>query len=513
MKAVREGKSGKGNLSDDLLHGFKWSTASMILQAVLQLTVISVLARLLSPREFGIVGMAMIFTNFFERVGFLGAGPAIIQRKEVTSAHVRAAHMLSVGMGLVLFLLMFLSAPLIAAFFREPQLVNVMRVLSLAFFIDGVSTIPESLLQRDLRFRTLMMAANGAYLLGSGVVGIGLALSGFGVWSLVWAAISMRVVKAAAYQYVKPQKLAWRIPLSEAREILRTGLGFSVGKLLSIIALVGDNFVVGRFLGAAALGMYGRAYQLMSIPATYFGQILERVMFPIMAKRQGQNAELRQIFFYSIECGALIGLPAGIFIYLTAPEIIRLLFGEKWLVVAPTLQILALGTFPRLCYKQSDTLLRSLGAVYRYAARQMIYTFLVLAGAAAGCMLGLEAVAAAVSFAVTVNYLVLSQLGIRLLDASWKSFVRAHLPGAWCALLVGAGVHLFVAAARGWFWSPLAVVGGSTLLALFLAASALRWSPPMLRARVIVPLARVIRFERFGLPGRVANWVLYPERA
>jgi PST family polysaccharide transporter len=511
MSGGNGGESRK--LSSEVIQGFKWSSASMALQAVLQLVAISALARLLSPREFGIVSIALIFTNFFERVGFLGAGPAVVQRKELTAGHIRSAHALSVFMGLLLSVLMFFTAPLVGAFFREIELVNVVRVLSIAFIIDGFGAISESLLQRELKFRTLMVTTNSAYLLGNGVIGVGLALLGFGVWSLVWAAIAMRFARSGSYLYLRPQVLSLSFARKEAKEVLEMGFGFSLGKLLSIFALMGDNFIVGRFLGAAALGMYGRAYQLMTIPATYFGQVLEKVMFPIMSKHQASGSDLRQMFFYSIECGALIGLPAGVFMFFLAPEIIHVLFGEKWLAVAPTLQILALGTFPRLCYKQSDTLLRSLGAVYRYASRQVVYSVLVICGAAVGCAFGLEAVAGAVSFAVTVNYLMLSQLGIKLLGVSWKSFAKAHLSGLWCSMFVGVGVGLLAEAGRGRGFSPLSILCGGVILSLLLGVLALRSSPRVVRPRIIGPLAKVIEFKRFGLPGRFAVWVLSPERA
>lgn len=496
------------SLSSDLLHGFKWSSAAIVLQGILQLVILSVLARLLTPKEFGLLGIAMIFTNFFERVGFLGAGPSIVQREVLSDMHVQVGHALTVLLGLIICVLLFASATPIAAFFGEPQLVLILRVLSFTFLIESYGTIAEALLQRNLRFQKLLVANNAAYLIGNGLVGIGLALLGCGVWSLVAAAVVKSAVKAFLCRRNVPVRLVLRFPAQETRELLRTGFGFTLGKILSILALNGDNFIVGRVLGAAALGMYGRAYQLMTLPATYFGQVLERVLFPVLSKRQSSQDQLRTVFLYGVECQSLIGISAGTFVFVMAPEIIKVLFGDKWLAIVSCLQLLALGMFPRLAYKNGDVLLRSLGAVYPYAARQALYTGLVLLGAFVGCFYGLEGVAVAVTFAVTVNYVVLSRLATRLMAIPNLEFARAHLAGIWCGLWVFLGLNSFIGVARGYAAGPIAALAASIPVCALLFICALRIAPKQLRPKVFELILDALPAERFGVPGRLFNWVL-----
>lgn len=499
-------------LSEDLMSGFKWSSFSMVLRAILQIGVLAALARLLTPHQFGVVGMATIFTSFFERVGFLGVGPAVVQKDKLTDSYVRIAYTLSIALGFVLCLALILFAPLIASLFHEPKLTAIVRALSVTFLMECFSMVSESMLQRQLRFRTLMVSVNLSYFVGQGIVGITLALLGFGVWALVLAAIAQRLIKVCFLLYIVPIRPTLNFNRQEAKELLHMGAGFSLGRLLNIFALYGDNFVVGRWMGAAALGMYGRSYQLMTIPATYFGQILEKVLFPVMAKRQKSVAHVRDMFFYCIECAALIGLPASVFIYLLSPEIILFLFGKKWAAAIPALQLLAIATFPRLCYKNADTLLRSLGAVYQHVMVQGVYAVLVVGGALIGSRWGLPGVAAAISLACILNYLQLSQLGITLLSSSWRTFFRMHASPAWCTFCIWLVLYPTVGLLHAFHARPLPVLITAAIASALTFAAALRWSPGWARPLALAPISQRLAARQPSMTAKALRWFL-PEAA
>lgn len=428
------------SLTTKTLQGFKWTYASLIIQGISQLIVLSILARILTPRDFGLVGIATLFTNFAERVGFLGVGPALVQRKVVTDTHIRVGTSLSIALGVLLFALLFFLAPAVATFFSEPELLTIFRVLSITFLIESFGATAENLLQRELRFDKLLLVQNISYLIGSAAVGITLAMMGFGPWSLVYSAIAFRLCKVGMLLRLYPLRLTRRFPRTETGELLRVGFGFSLGRLLTFAALNGDNFIVGRLLGTSALGMYGRAYQLMTLPATYIGQVLEKVLFPALSRKQDDHVQLRKIFLSGVEIAALVGLPTSIGMYFCAEEIILVLFGRHWIEVIPCLRILAFGVFFRLCYKNSDTLLRALGVVYHHAARQAIYTLVVVVGVSIGCSYGLTGVAFAVTGAVAVNYLVMAHLTLKLINIPWSRFAVAHAAGVWVSTWVVLGL-------------------------------------------------------------------------
>lgn len=509
---TRSASPTESDLTGKTLLAIRWIYVSIVLQAVLQLTILAVLSRLLSPHEFGVLGIALIFTNFVERVGFLGIGPSLVQRTSVTERHIAAAASISLFLGLAALGVMIAGAPLVARFFNEPSLVPVLQTLSLMFLLESLATVSDSLLQRELRFKALLLTSNVAYAVGTGIIGIGMAYAGFGVWALVWASIATRALRLIALSIVKPVRLTIVAPRAEARELLRSGVGFSLGRLLSFFALNGDNFIVGRVLGTAALGMYSRAYQLMVLPATYFGQVLEKALFPAMSRKQQESAPLGKVFLWGIECAAIVGLATGVFMYVCAREIVLVLFGGQWLEVVPTLQILSLGMFFRLAYKNSDTLVRSLGAVYRHSARQLVYTLLVLAGSLLGSRYGLPGVAWAVLAAVAANYLLLSQLGLGLLNIPAKSFLRAHLGGIW----VAAGLTCIVAPTVWWLRSiglmPIAILTAAGILSALVMIGALFLMPNPIRPSSFAWAMQRLRPERFGRIGRLAGSLLAPRR-
>jgi O-antigen/teichoic acid export membrane protein len=408
-----------------IVSGVRWTYLSLIVQGIVKVAVIFILARLLGPREFGLLGYALMCTTFLERVAQLGVGPALVQRRDLDGDVLRTAQILGVGSGVLSMVAIYSGSELVASFFSEPELQAILRVLSLGCFIEALSIISDALLQRELRFREIMIAETIAYFVSMGVIAIGLAYLGLGVWALVLATLSLKVIRVWSARH--------------ARHLVRLSLGFSLGRLFNFFSLQGDNFVVGRILGVDALGMYTRAYQLMTLPAMYVGQIFERVMFPAMARNQDSSDRLRSQFLFSLEAIGLISLPAGVLMYLLGHEIIIVGFGDRWEPVVPVLSVLSFGVFFRTAYKCSDTVVRSRGAVYNYALRQGIYTLLVVSGAWCGAKLaGLHGVAIGVVGAIALNYCSMTLVSKEIARVSWRELLAAHLPGVnmavWCGV-------------------------------------------------------------------------------
>jgi O-antigen/teichoic acid export membrane protein len=420
-----------GGLTKRTLTGLKWAYMSTFLRSILQLVVIAALARLLSPTDFGLLGIALIFTGLAELISQLGVGPAIIQRKELTERHIRVGFTVSIIFGVVIFVSLWFCAPTVAKFFKNEAVTSVLRGVSIIFVIGSFAVVGEALLRRHLRFKELMVVEVVSFVVGYGLVGISMALMGKGVWSLVGAVNVQRLVHVAIVLSSSSHSFRFLFSPSELKDLLTFGGGFTLARIFNFTALQGDNFVVGRFLGVDALGLYSRAYQLMTLPATCFAQVLDKVMFPAMAEIQTEKGRLRKVYLRGVEITSMIALPTSVLMFLAAPEIIGTLFGSKWLDVVPVLQILAFGVLFRTAYKVSDSLARSLGAVYRRAWRQGIYAALVVLGTILGTAWGLSGVAVAVVISVFINYLLMSHLSLKLLQVSWTTFIHSHLPAIW----------------------------------------------------------------------------------
>src|SRR6184192_2233383 len=260
------------DLTRQTLGGLVWIGGGKVVYAGLRLLVLAIMARLLSPADFGIVGAALVVVGFSAIFSQLGLAPAIVQRPVLERRHLEAAFSASVLLGLLLGVLLWVSAPFAARFFHIAGVEPVLRVLAWIFPLDGLSAIAESQVQRELRFRWLATMEVLTFVLGYGIVGVVLALLGAGVWALVAAQMAQTALYTIILVVTRPPALRLLPDRAALGELMYYGGGFTASKIANYFALQVDNLVVGRWLGAAALGFYGRAYELMAGPPHLLGR-------------------------------------------------------------------------------------------------------------------------------------------------------------------------------------------------------------------------------------------------
>jgi O-antigen/teichoic acid export membrane protein len=428
--------SPKENLTRLTLYGMGWEYTSVFLQALLQLAVLAILARLLTQEEFGLIGMAMIFVGIAGLLSQLSVSQAIVQIANLTQEHVSVGFTLSLLLSLVMSLLLWMSAPSIALFFGTDSLTPILRALSPSFILAGLGSVSEAMLQRELQFKKLAQANIGSYVFGYAGVSILLASFGFGVWALVWATMGQALVKTVLLFRLRPHSLRVSLPREERDELLRLGGGFTLARIFNYAANQGDYLVVGRILGAGALGTYTRAYQLMMLPANYLGQALQRVLFPAMSKIQDDPQRLRRTYFTSVATISLVTAPISVLMVVAAPEIVEVLLGRRWLNTVLPFQVLTVGALFRTSYKTDDSLAKALGVAYKRSVRDAIYAAAVLVGSLLGTRWGLEGTATGVLFAVLLNYVLGTSMSLRLLNASWIEVLKAQTAGIQLSIIV-----------------------------------------------------------------------------
>ena len=488
--------------------GMLWMASGFAVQIVLQLVTLGILARLIPPRAFGVVGAALIAVSAAQILAESGLGPALVQARDLRPEHVRVGFTLSVLLGLACFAALFVAADAIEAFFPDIDgLAPVLRLVSLVFLIRNL-TVGDFLLLRSLRFQTLAGIEVLSYALGYGVVAIAMALTGYGVWAIAWGQVGQQAVRTTAVWIVRPHPIRPQLKVQPARELLGYGGGHTLAKAANWLARQGDNFVVGRFLGAAALGLYTRAYQLMTMPAQLFGKAADDVLFPSMAAVQDDIVRLSRAYLRSVTVIALLALPVSAVAATLSREVILVLLGDDWLELKPAFDIMVFGILFRTSYKLSDSLVRALGAVYRRAWRQGVYAALVIVGAVIGQQWGIAGVAWAVLVAVVANFLLMASLSLRLLSSTWRAFAAAHTPGLLLAVVMAAVSWPLGALARSQDLPSLVtlVVGcaGAVVVGLLLVRTA-----PFLRP--LTALAATVGYLTAVLPdrgGRLARQVL-----
>jgi PST family polysaccharide transporter len=426
-----------------------WTSAGKAGRAILQVATLAVLSRLVSPADFGVVSAALVVIGFSQIFSRLGLGPALVQREELDERHLKTAFTASVLFGLLVGAIVWVCSPLAAIFFRMPTVAPVLRALAWTFPLTSLAVVSESLIQRDLRFRWLASREVLSFGVGYGVVGIIAAWAGLGVWALVWANLAQVGVNTLLMVIGRPPTIGLWPDRQALRELTYYGGGFTAGRIANYFALQGDNLVVGRWLGAAALGLYGRAYQLMAMPSNLFGDVLDNVLFPALARKQGNPEQLGTAYARGCALIALVVLPVSVVLVVLAPEVIHVVLGPKWTGVVVPFQILAAGMLFRTSYKMSDSLSRATGAVYRRAWRQGLNAALVIGGAWVGRFWGVPGVAAAVLLALATNYLMMAQLSLTVCRMSWGRFLGAQAPAAALALAGGVTSWALITVLRG----------------------------------------------------------------
>jgi PST family polysaccharide transporter len=487
-----------------VIGGVFWMSAGNGARALLKLGVLAALARLLTPTQFGVVAGAGVAVWLSLAFSSLGVGPALIQRRELRPAHIETAAAASILFGVATALVVAALAPAVEAFLRVPGLAPILRGLSIVFPIAGLASVAECLLQRELRFGAIARAELVSYAIGYGLVGIGLGVAGAGAWALVGAEITKAIVKTVVMLRDVPPARRLRFHPGVLRELLHFGSGYTASALTTYAVAQGDNVVVARFLGAAPLGIYGRAYELMLLPAQAIGMLLDKVLFPALARVQEDPARLRLAYRRGTALVALIVLPLSAASIVLAPEVIAVLLGPAWAAAVEPFQILALGMYFRVGYMIGHSVANATGAVRAVAWRNTIFAALVVLGALAGARWGLVGVSVAVLVAMAVNFAMIFQLGERITGLALSSFAGLHVPAAAISVIVGLEAWAVSIAARGFDAPALVtlvaaalVVAPTLLLVVRLLPAVLgedgRWLTDLVCRSAPAPIAPMLR--------------------
>lgn len=424
-------------LANTVGNAVRWRASGVAFRVAAQFAVAVVLARLITPAEFGLFTQALIVVGLLDVTAEIGIGAALVQRQDLTTEDIRVAFTLSLIIGVGAFLLVLAAAPLAAAALREPRVVPLIQVLSVGFLLNNCASPSRALLQRSLDFRTPM----GIDMLGLVVVyvpvSIALAKTGAGAWALVAASLGESVVRSILSYASVRHSLRLSLARSSARSLLSFGAGLSLARLTNYAARTADNVVVSRYAGTEALGLYARGYQLTSVATMLFSTVVGPVLFPLLSRFQDNPPELRRVFLVTMTLASVIVFPAMVAVSLLAYEWLAVLYGSQWVGAAGVLQILALAGIGRIIYTLCDSLARAKGAVYRQFARHSIYAGTVALAAMIGVGYGIRGVAGGVALAVVLMYILMLRLSADLMDVPLTGLLKSQMFAVACAL-VGA---------------------------------------------------------------------------
>ncbi|MCP5053502.1 MAG: MOP flippase family protein [bacterium] len=322
-----------------VVSGIAWSIAAQVAKQLAGFIITIILVRLLTKEDFGLVAMITVFTRFALLFQELGFGAALIQNQEVDERHYSSVFWLSIGTGIVLMAVTLLAAPAISAFYNEPRLLSLVILISFDFLIGSFSVVQNALLNKQLEYRKLALIETAGLTISGGTA-IVLALTGTGVYALVWQMLLhsfISVILTWKFTGWKPRFLfQWKA----IKELLSFSLNLVGLQFFSYWVRNADNLLIGKFVGSSALGIYSRAYATMLMPLNQMTRIFNRVMFSALSKIHQDKKRVKSIYLRSIRAISLVTFPLMMGLAVVSESFVLALFGEKWQEVAPILQVL-----------------------------------------------------------------------------------------------------------------------------------------------------------------------------
>ncbi len=330
-------------LTSKAARGTKWSSLSSILVTAAQLGQMAVLARILSPAEFGIMGMALIWIGLGQMFGDLGMSAAVIHKQEQDPGLLSSLFWINVGVSLLMLVALLAAREPLVAFFSEPSLYEVLTFSSPLIVLMSFGAVQRSVLRMHLHFDRLALAEVGGAVSGA-LVAIIAAIRGHGVLSLVWGKLAAALVESAALLALTAR--IWFPSLTLRRAGLRAYVSFGSfqmgDRLLGYMSWNIDKILIGRLLGSETLGLYTVAWNLMLKPLSTVNKVLNRVAMPLFAKVQKDDPRVTRGYLKLIEYIALLNVPIYLGMAAVAAPLLRVYLGPEWSAAVPILQALSL---------------------------------------------------------------------------------------------------------------------------------------------------------------------------
>jgi len=353
------------NVRKNILGGVFWTTLEAVINRSFSFIIQLILARLLLPQDYGVVGMAIVFISFLEVFNDLGMSAALVQKKEeqLTPQHYDTAFWTGMVWGGILYLLMgVIGAPVVANFYNEKLLSSIIPIMSLTLLFNPVNLVHQAQLTRTMNFKKLAFINNTGNI-SAGIIALVLAFCGFGVWTLAFYSVARAVVSVPLYFMAT----RWFPTLIWKKELFKDIFGF--GAYTTITAffnkLTGniDYLLVGKLVGASALGYYTFAFTITNIIRDQITAVLNKVLYPIYTKMQDQKDEMIKLFLKIVAINNFIVYPIIVGVFLFAEFIVPIFFGEKWNSSIPIARILCIAVLIQMLNNSHTGLFRASGKV------------------------------------------------------------------------------------------------------------------------------------------------------
>lgn len=360
-------------MKDTIVRGILWLGGANLVSQIVTWVATILVARFLTPADYGLIGLAGIYIGLAEQVNELGIGTAIIQKKELHHDDVRGIYTIAILFGFLMTAVSFLLAPILATFFKEAELVDIIRFLSFTFLINSAKSVQRNLMIRNMKFAELAKMEGGANIITS-TCSLTLAYAGFGVWTLAIQYLLRNVILlfwAFRYEGILPGRIK---DFNRLKGMLSFGLGVSGSSFLFSLNRNLDTLIVGKLLGKTTLGFYSFAQVLADKPFEKILSIFNQVFFPVFSKIQDDKKKSYEYLFRIMNIEIFIFTPIFVTLIAVAPELVFTVLGEKWNEMVLPLQVFSAIAIIKYIESRISMIFKS----YGNSKPQMVYmSFLV----------------------------------------------------------------------------------------------------------------------------------------
>jgi len=425
-----------------------WAFGARFFRQTINFVILAILARLLEPNDFGLLGMATVFYGLAMIFSEMGISTALIQKKDADNLHFSSVFWLNVATGILLTLLMVAISPLVAIFYGEIQLRAILSVIALNFVISSFSIVQRTIFKKQMNFKIISVCESVAIVI-SGVIGVYMAFTGFGVWSLVSQMMTFTLANTVLVWMISSWRPKFVFSLNAIKDIFHFSINITAFRILNYFGRNVDYLLIGKFLGAQALGYYTLAYKLMLVPLQNFTWIVNRVMFPAYSKIQDDKERVRKAYMKVIKAISLITAPLMLGLMALAPEFVLVVFGAKWQPAILLIRILCICGFVQSIHSTLGALVQSQGKANLLLKLGIQGTFFTILAITIGLRWGIYGVAILYTSEQLLWSTYAQNIGNSLIGLKLNVFVKPIIRPFTIALFMSAGILILKPIIKG----------------------------------------------------------------
>lgn len=429
------------SLKKKTIGGLAWSFGDLVGNQGIQFLIQIILARMLLPEHFGLIGMILVFIALSNSLVDSGFTQALIRERNASQVDYSTVFYFNLLISMMIYGILYVTAPVISSFFGEPQLVSLVRVLSIGIVINSFAIIPKAMFAKEVNFKA-QAAINLSASIISGVIAIGLAMAGYGVWSLVLRQLSLNAIQSLLFALTKKWIPSLVFSIASFKRLFGFGWKLLVSGLIDTFYTNVYFLIIGRQYSAVQLGFYTNASRFSEIVSQNLAATILRVTYPVLSSIQDEHERLKQSYKNITKLAAFLIFPIMVGMAAVGEPLVLLVFGEKWLPMVPYFQLLSIAgmLYPILALDLSILQVKGRSDLYLQLEIINKISLTILLVLAVWLELGVIGLIAAAILNTYLEFFVNSHFSKREVAYPAREKVKDMLPVYLLSFVMGAGV-------------------------------------------------------------------------